>query len=478
MDSDDFKFSEDWAAARFACGIDVHKHQLAVTIYARDDAGMEFEKHDVFQNDQAGLEGLWRFAAKYRPAGFAMEATGVYHHALANLLAARQADCGWPFEVVIANPADARGIPGRQKYDRVDSLTIARLYVAGVLKSGTLVVPALEDLKAIFRAAARLERDRTALKNRIKKTLDRAGVRPVGLNLNTEWVRTFLYFLTDFPGTVGEALAKCAGDIGALPQHRAKIAKNAGIFAPYASVTISPTQQALIRQDLVELEFKTSRKALLAVQVDVLLMTRPGLRQVAEHLESVPGISPFSAAWILAEIGPIARYPSARAFLHYCGCCPRLVESAGHVYSAHITRRSNKHLRSIFYMAAMVVCNLVHEPSALKGYASRVVAAKGPKRRKLALMIVAAKIARITFGILQNPAPFSPELARPHQCNKEGTDSRFCVADRHVLRKAKNCLLRVGEILNKNLLKADVQRLSAALDAVLHEKTGQSEASL
>ncbi len=472
MENDDFKFSEDWATAQFACGIDVHKHQLAVTIYARDDAGMEFEKHEVFRNDQAGLECLWQFAAKYRPTGFAMEATGVYHHALANLLAARQVDCGWAFEVVIANPADARGIPGRQKYDRVDALTIARLYTAGVLKSNTLVVPALEDLKAIFRAAARLETDRTALKNRIKKTLDRAGVRPAGLNLNTEWVRAFLYFLTDYQGTVGDALAKCAGSDGPIPKHGAKVAKNASKFAPYASVMLSPTQQALVRQDLVELEFKTSRKALLALQVDLVLMARPGLRQMAGHLASVPGISPFSAAWLLAEIGPIARYPSARAFLSFCGCCPRIVESAGHIYSAHITRRSNKHVRTIFYMAAMVVCNLIHEASALKSYATRVIAAKGPKRRKLALMIVAAKLARITFGILQNPAPFSPDLAHPHQRNNEGVGGSFCVADRHVLRKAKRCLIRAGEILNDNVLTADMQRLSSALDAALCRKNG------
>jgi len=470
LDSDNFKFSEDWAAARFTCGIDVHKYQLAVTIYARDDAGLEFVKHDIFHNDQAGLEGLWRFAAKYRPTGFAMEATGVYHHALANFLAARQADCGWAFEVVIANPADARGIPGRQKYDRVDALTIARLYATGVLKSGTLVVPALEDLKAVFRAAACLERDRTALKNRIKKTLDRAGIRPTGLNLNTEWARAFLYFLTDFPGTVGDALAACAGDDSPIPGHRARVAKNTGAFAPYAGVAMSPTQQALVRQDLVELEFKTSRKALLAVQVDLMLMARPGLRQMAEHLASVPGISPFSAAWLLAEIGSIARYPCARAFLSYCGCCPRIVESAGHTYSAHITRRSNKHIRTIFYTAAMVLCNLVKEGSALKTYARRAITAKGPKRRKLALMIVAAKIARIVFGILQSPAPFSPEMARPHQSNNGDTGGSFCVADRHVLRKAKRCLARAGEILNDHVLTADMQRLSAALDAALHRK--------
>jgi transposase len=470
LDNNKFKFSEDWAAAQFACGIDVHKHQLAVTIYARDDAGLEFEKHEVFHNDQVGLEDLWRFAAKYRPAGFAMEATGVYHHALANFLTARQADCGWVFEVIIANPADARGVPGRQKYDRVDALTIARLYAAGLLKSRTLVVPALEDLKAVFRAAARLERDRTALKNRVKKTLDRAGVRPTGLNLNTEWARAFLYHLTDFSGTVGDAIAKCAGEGSPIPAHRAKVAKNAGIFAPYAGVALSPTQQALVRQDLVELEFKTSRKALLAVQVDLLLASRPGLQQVAQHLASVPGISPFTAAWLVAEIGPVARYPSARAFLSFCGCCPRIVRSADRTYSAHVTRRSNKHLRSIFYMAATVVCNLVREESALKTYAQRVVQAKGPKRRKLAFMIVATKIARVVFGILQHPAPFSPDLARSRQCDEGSARGSFCLADRKVLRNAKRCLARVGEVLNDNVFTADMQRLSAALDAALHGK--------
>jgi transposase len=471
MENDNFNFSEDWAAARFACGIDVHKYQLATTIYARDDAGLEFVKHDIFHNDQAGLECLWRFAAKYRPAGFAMEATGVYHHALANFLAARQADCGWAFEVVIANPADARGIPGRQKYDRVDALTIARLYAAGVLKSSTLVVPALEDLKAVFRAAARLERDRTALKNRVKKTLDRAGIRPTGLNLNNEWARAFLYFLTDCQGTVGDALARCAGNESPIPDHRARVEKNAGMFAPYAGVALSPTQQALVRQDLVELEFKTSRKALLAVQVDLVLMARPGLRQVAGYLASVPGISPFSAVWLLAEIGSIARYPCTRAFLSFCGCCPRLVKSDTKVYSAHVTRRSNKHVRTIFYAAATVVTNFVKEESALKTYAGRMVREKGPKRRKLALMIVAAKIARIVFGILQNPASFSPGLARPSCGGTAGTTGNFCVADRKILRKAKRCLARASEILDDNLLTPDMQRLSAALDAALHQKS-------
>lgn len=470
MSKAQINFSRDWASAQFYCGIDVHKHELAVAIFARDDAGAEFTKHNVFRADPAGLSALWKFAVKYRPRAFAMEATGVYHHLVAQFLAARQEDCGWAFAVVVANPADSKGVPGRQQFDRADAETLARLLAAGVLKSNTVVVPALEDLKAIFRLAARLEVDRTALKNRAKKTLDRAGVRPAGLNLNSEWARAVLYFLTDFPGTVGDALAKCLEEEGALAQHRTTLRRNAAKFAPYAAVALSPTQQALLRQDLVELEFKTARKALLAVQVDIILATRPGLQQLAGHLASVPGFSPFSAAWLLAEVGPAARYQTGRAFLAFCGCCPRVVSSAGRVYSAHITRRSNKYARTIFYNAARVAIYALKEPSGLRDYAQRVLARKATRSPKLAIMIVASKLARIAYGILRNPAPFSSNMARPHSAAAQGTGGRFCVADRKVIRRASKCLEKAGEILRGNYFAADVRRLAEALDGVLQGK--------
>ncbi len=441
-----------------------------MAIYARDDAGVEFTKHNVFRNEPAGLDALWKFAAKYQPAGFAMEATGVYHHAVAQFLVARQKDCGWALAVTVANPSDAKGVPGRQQFDRADAETIARLLAAGVLKSSTLVVPALEDLKAVFRAAARLEVDRTALKNRAKKTLDRAGVRPAALNLDTGWARAFLYYLTDFPGTVGDALVKCLEDGGPIGEHRASLARNAAKFAPYAGVALSPTQQALLRQDLVELEFKTARKALLAVQVDVVLAARPGLRQVAGCLATVPGISPFTAAWLLAELGSISRYPSARAFLAFCGCCPRVVSSAGKVFSAHVTRRSNKYTRTIFYNAARVVCYALKEPSALRDYARRMIALKAGRSHKLAIMTVAAKLARITFGIMRAQVPFSPDLARPRRAGGSMVGTHFCVADRRVLRRASKCLEHAGEILKNDRFAADVRRLAAALDAALRGK--------
>ncbi len=214
MDTKPLKFSEDWSKIQLWCGIDAHKQQFTAHIYARDGASAEFYKSSTFRPDPRRLNEFWGFAAKYRPAGFAMEATGIYHHVIADFLTTRRETCGWDFTVVVANPADANGIPGRQKFDKADASALARYIAAGVLKSGAPVVPALEDLKTIFRAAARIERDRTALKNWVKKNLDRAGVRPASLDLNTDWARA-----TDgLPGDGGRVPCRLHGGGRAAPR--------------------------------------------------------------------------------------------------------------------------------------------------------------------------------------------------------------------------------------------------------------------
>jgi transposase len=255
-----------------------------------------------------------------------------------------------------------------------------------------------------------------------------------------------------------------------MPEHAASIAKNAARFAPYAGETLSGAQGALVRQDLVELEFKTARKALLAVEVDMVLATRPGLQQLVACLATVPGLTPFSAAWLLAEVGPASRYPTVRHFLSYCGCCPRVVSSAGKVYSAHVTRRSNKHARTIFYQAAVVVCNLLKSDSAIKRYALRTRARKGGRSFKLACCIVSAKIARVAYAVIRDQAPFDADLGANEHLQPELQTAGFTVADRRTIAKAHKCLRHVSEVLGTHPLGADAQRLANALDDALRGK--------
>jgi len=471
MEEIKFKFSVDWTKPAFFCGLDVHKYELAVAVYSKDDSGSEIVKASVFNTDSSGLEHFWRHVKKYQPVGFVMEATGIYHHVIYRFLQNARVKARWSFKILVVNPADAVGVPGRQKDDKIDAKHLARYAAMGLFRSGKAIVEILEDLKAIFRSAARIEKDRTALKNRVKKTLDRAGIRPKGLDLNREWVRELLHCIIQDEGTLGECLERIIADKESLKRHRNKIVKNLGKFIPYFEFSLTSAQKALIRQDLVELDFKTARKALLAVEVDQIMLDRPGLRKRAHNLASIPGISPFAAVWILAEIGNVSEFRSKRELLAYCGCCPRVVSSAGRVYSAHVSRRSNAYLRTIFYNAAVITCNITKKESNLKDYARNVIARKGSYSMKLAYCVVAAKIAKVVHAVLRDNIAFDPNCGQEEEPSVIARDgAKFAVSDRKLIRRAKNSLKRVCQVNELGFLGKRASALAEQLELLLEGK--------
>lgn len=353
----------------------------------------------------------------------------------------------------------------------IDAENLAKYLSMDLLQSGKAIIEIIEDLKAIFRMALRIEKDRTALKNRIKKTLDRAGIRPKGFNLNYIWVRELLHYFIDQNSSLGLCLKAIKEDKTILEAHRRNILKNISKFAPYYGFSLSPAQRAIIRQDLVELGFKTARKSLLAVEIDHMILERPGLRKQAHNLATIPGISPFSAVWILAEIGNINQFQTIRQFLSYCGCSPRIVSSASKVYSAHISRHSNSYLRTIFYNAAVVVCNLTKSPSALKSYATKTLKRKRPFSPRLAYCIVASKIARIAYAILRDGVVFNPNFEDGFKNSKNGNDTpRFSITDKKIIRRARNALRRVGTIQDLGILTEHTSILAKQLDLALQGK--------
>jgi transposase len=469
MTTVEFEFSEHLDNTRFHCGIDVYKHQITVAIIGRDDAGYEKVVQEVFATTKTGLSHFWGFARKYKPLTFSMEATNVYHHVLVTFLNDRKNDSGWPFTIIIANPSDASGIPGRQKNDKVDSKDLARYAAAGLLKSGHAINVPLEDMRALFRSAYQVEKDRTRLKNRIKKSLDRGGFRPVGFDFNSNWTRDFTYHLTNHDGTVGEFYSTCMTKNSPIPAHVTILARNEAKLKPFFDVRLSPGQQALVRQDLVELEFKTTRKAMLSVEIDRIICTRPGLRQKIHNLATIPGISPYTAAWLVAESGDIGRFSDVKKFLAFCGCCPRVKSTDKKVFSCHVTRKSNKHVRTMLFAAAKVLCIATKQQSALKTYATRVLAAKRHRGMKLPFTIIASKIARIVYAIIRDNVAFSPDLARCRGPAPARDAGPFTVTDRKLIRRARNLLSRVGTMEHLKIIARNAAYFADALDKALQE---------
>lgn len=281
-----------------------------------------------------------------------------------------------------------------------------------------------------------------------------------------------LHHLVRYDGTLGTFLEfVIKNENYPLQKNRTIIVKNIAEFIPFFEFSLTHAQRVLIRQNLVELEFKTGRKSLLAVEIEQMLQGHPALRKHAQNLATIPGISPFAAVWILAETGNIKQFPKHRNFTAYCGCCPRVVSSAGKVYSAHTSRHSNAYLRTIFFNAAVVVCNILKADSYLKEYAERIVKRKAYRTHKLAQCIVAAKISRIAYAILRDGVRFNPDYLKDrHVSTLKEIDTQFTIADRKLIRRARNVLILVREMDELGILGSRAETLASGLDQVLQGK--------
>lgn len=156
---------------RSVIGIDVSKAKIDV-LWLKDVAALK-AKSKVFSNDYKGHAELlvWLSKQVNKPLcemHVVMEATGIYHEALAHCLFDHQVN------VSVINPAYARdfakGLGSTHKTDKADSLILARY--------GAMVVPALwqpeplaiREFKALLARIDALEADLQREKNRLEKT--------------------------------------------------------------------------------------------------------------------------------------------------------------------------------------------------------------------------------------------------------------------------------------------------------------------
>ena len=76
------------------------------------------------------------------------------------------------------------------------------------------------------------------------------------------------------------------------------------------------------------------------------------MKQVVETLQALRGITKVSAVTIVAEVGQLSRFPSARQFMGYSGTIPSEYSSGETVRRGGITKTGNSHLRRIVVEAA------------------------------------------------------------------------------------------------------------------------------
>lgn len=177
---------------------------------------------------------------------------------------------------------------------------------------------------------------------------------------------------------------ECCADSGALPHDPRSVAVQTFLFT------------------LRHYQHLNEMRRQIEEQAQSLLSTDPDYT----NLMSLPGVGPINALTILAEAGNLRRFGHHRQFLKYCGFDLAKSQSGVQRGREQLSKRGNARLRLAFWLAAVVAIR-ARENSFREKY-DRYVSSnpRDPDLKRKALTAVAAKMARVAYGIIKKNQPY------------------------------------------------------------------------
>jgi transposase len=211
------------------------------------------------------------------------------------------------FEPHLVHPLQCKAIASaRLKNDKVDAAILAQLVRADLLPEAWIAPPAVRQLRAQLRHRAQLMRLRTLLQNRIHAVLaDHGHDRPADCwsGPGRQWLASL-----ELPAVSAEVISDALALIDAL--------------------------ESVI--DRLDVEVRQHARSDPRVKI----------------LTQLPGVGPFTALVLLAEIGDITRFASAHKLASWAGLTPTVRGSDRTVRHGHISKLGSVWVRWILCEAA------------------------------------------------------------------------------------------------------------------------------
>lgn len=164
----------------------------------------------------------------------------------------------------------------------------------------------------------------------------------------------------------------------------------------------SATVRAQVQEHIAYLQGQIETvRALIRSHID----QHPTLKAQRDLLTSIPGIAHTTSALLLAELGEVKRFQSARQVAAFAGLVPRLRQSGSSVRGRScLSKAGSPRLRKSLYFPALTA--LQWNPS-IRAMGERLRA-----RGKSKMLIVGAamrKLLHLAFGVLKSGRPFDPD---------------------------------------------------------------------
>jgi transposase len=382
-------------------GLDVHQANVVACVRIAESAQAS---HEV-RTFETTTQGLLELADWLRAAGCthaAMEATGVYWKPVWHVLEGE-------FELVLANAAHIRNVPGR-KTDVNDAMWIADLLAHGLIRGSFVPPVAIQELRDLTRTRKQLVREVARHVQRIHKTLEDANIKIAGV-------------ISDIMGASGRAFldALIAGEtdpekLADLARGRLRASRTQIVEALRGRVRehhrfmlkLHLEQVISLQHAIAELEARLGERL-------------EPFREDVKLLLTMPGISQTAAQVMASEMGmDMQRFTSAESLVSWAGMCPRSDESAGKRRSTRI-RKGAPWLKTTLIQAAWAAVR--SKNSYLRALFHRIKARRGAMK---AIVAVAASMLRSAYYMLSRHLPYR-DLGPAHfdSRNRTRTASRL-----------------------------------------------------
>lgn len=275
--------------------------------------------------------------------------------------------CGlWPYVydlveaqgvgVSLAHPLRVKAIAhAKVKTDKVDARTLAHLLRADLIPQAYVPPREIREMRELLRARYAWTQQRTRSKNRIHGLLAKRGYQAPVRDLFGQRGRKWL-----------------------------------------ATLPLDSTARTLVERDLGVVDALDQ----VIAQASQEIRQRAGEDPRAQLLMTMPGVGYYTALLLVAELGDVTRFPSAKHVVAYAGLAPRVRASGGAVHIGRITKQGSPYLRWVLTEAAHRAVRL---SPPLRTLFLKKLAQRGLQR---AMITVTRHLLSDAYGILKHSRPY------------------------------------------------------------------------
>lgn len=326
-------------------GMDAHARTCVFKV--KDETGKTIDSDSI----PATRDALSLLAEKYPGATVILESSSV-HEWIYDFLT----ELG--MNVVACHPQNIRRVLGK-KNDEVDAGFLVDAFLLDSLPKSYMPPKDVRELRRLARHRAFLANEKIRLKQRIHAILKRKGVKVFDAKTSDEATDIFLLRL------------------------RKELLRVEDPEVP-------------IMLDLIDVFQKRIDAA------EKRMISEIDKRPDAKLLTTIPGVGPYVALTLYAEIGDVTRFKTADQMTAYFGLVPSESQSGETTHRGHITRRGNAQVRMLLNQAAWIHMRFCKDGSLAKQH-KKLAKKIGHKR---ALVAAQRKLVKIAFWMLKEKREF------------------------------------------------------------------------